>query len=176
MKGRRRVPLAEGETLAVELRRHGHTLVLPVLVLLLAAAVGPFLAGTVPDSEARPTLRVIIAATGAVLVLRWSIWPFLAWYARSVLLTTRRLIIREGVLARRGQDVPLDAITDASYTRTLLQRMLGCGRLSIAVGGRPGAVVLDDVPLVAEVRSALAGLAADARRSAAVERPANRYV
>lgn len=161
----RRVQFAEGETLALELRGHWYTLTAPVLVLLLTCGVGSFLAATVPDSDARATLRVIIAVTGTALVLRWSVWPFLVWYAHSFLLTTRRLVVREGVMARRGHDVALDGITDASYTRSLLQRMVGCGRLSISVGGRPGVVVLDDVPLVAEVREALAALAADARRA-----------
>jgi uncharacterized membrane protein YdbT with pleckstrin-like domain len=161
-----RVLLAEGERLAVELRSHWYTLVGPALVLVATSGLGSYLAATVPESDARATLRWIIGATCAGIVLRWSVWPFLVWYANSYLLTTRRLIIREGVLARRGHDIPLARITDASFTRSLLQRILGCGRLTISTAGQRGSVVIDDVPLVEEVQRAIQGLVSGAPRPA----------
>ena len=165
MKGGR-VLLADGERLALELRSHWYTLIGPALVLVTTSGTGSFLAATVPDSDAQTTLRWIIAATCAALVLRWSVWPFLVWYANSYLLTTRRLIIREGVMARRGHDIPLARITDASFTRSLLQRMLGCGRLTINTAGQRGSVVIDDVPLVEDVQRAIQSLVSGAPRPA----------
>lgn len=163
MKGGR-VLLAEGERLALELRSHWYTLIGPALVLVATSGIGSYLAATVPASDARVTLRWIIGTTCGAIVLRWSVWPFLVWYANSYLLTTRRLIIREGVMAKRGHDIPLVRITDVSYTRTLLQRMLGCGRLTISTAGQRGAVVIDDVPLIEDVQKAIQGLVAGAPR------------
>jgi membrane protein YdbS with pleckstrin-like domain len=157
-----RVLLADGERLAIELRSHWYRLLGPVLVLFVTTGAASYLAATVPESEARPTLRWIIAGTAAVIVLRWSVWPYLVWYAHSYLLTTRRFIIREGVLARRGHDIPLGRIVEASFSRTLLQRMLGCGRLEIQTAGQRGLVVIDDVPLVEDVQRAIYGLVAAA--------------
>jgi uncharacterized membrane protein YdbT with pleckstrin-like domain len=170
-----RVLLAEGERLVLELRSHWYRLIGPALVLVATSGTGSFLAATVPESDARVTLRWIIGATCAALVLRWSVWPFLVWYANSYMLTTRRLIIREGVMARRGHDIPLVRITDASFTRTLLQRMLGCGRLTISTSGstagQRGNVVIDDVPLIEDVQRAIQGLVSGAPRPVAADPP-----
>lgn len=159
-----RVLLAEGERLAIEVRRHWYRLVGPVLVLLATTGAASYLAATLPEAEVRPTLRWIIAGTAAAVVLRWSVWPYLVWYANSYVLTTRRLIVREGVLARRGHDIALGRIIEASFSRTLLQRMLGCGRLVISTAGQRGTVVIDDVPMVEEVQAVLHSLVETAPR------------
>lgn len=166
-----RVLLVEGERMALEVRRHWYRLVLPVLVLLVTTAGASYLAATLPDSDVRPTLRWIVAGTAAAVVLRWSVWPYLVWYADSYLLTTRRLIIREGVLARRGHDIPLGRIVEVSFSRTLPQRVLGCGRLVITTAGQRGTVVIDDVPLVEEVQGAIHGLVEAAPRPAPASAP-----
>lgn len=162
-----RLPLLEGERPAFEVRAHIYTLAGSVFVLILTSGVAAFLAATVPDSDARPTLRLIIAGTAVALVLRWSIWPFLGWYSRSYLVTDRRVIVREGVFSRRGHDVPLSRLVSASYTRTVLQRMFGCGRLTLTTAGS-GDLVVEDVPMVVEVQRVLAALTAAA---IAVESP-----
>lgn len=152
-----RLPLIEGERPAFELRGHIYTLAGAAFVLILTSGVAAFLAATVPDSDARVTLRLIIAGTALALVLRWSLWPFLGWFSRSYLVTDRRVIVREGVLSRRGHDVPLTRVVGASYTRTVLQRMFGCGRLTLATAGS-GDLVIDDVPRVVEVQRVLTAL------------------
>lgn len=156
MRGRERIALLEGEHRVFELRAHAYTLVWPAFILVFTAGIGAFLAGTVPDSGARTTLRLIIAATAAAIMLRWSVWPFLTWYGRSYVLTDRRLIVRDGVMSRRGVDIPLARVIGSSTTRTVLQRMLRCGRLTISTSGQYGEVIVDDAPMVAEVQRAIA--------------------
>lgn len=155
---RERLPLLEGERLAFELRAHWYTLAAPAFVLILTSGVGSFLAATVPDSDARTTLRVIIAATATAIAARWSVWPFLTWYGNSYVLTDRRLLLREGVLARRGHDIALHRVAGASATRTLLQRMVGCGRLAVSTAGQHGEIVIEDAPMVTEVQRVLAAM------------------
>ena len=82
MGRRERIPLLEGEGLVFELREHWFQLVWPAFILIVTTGIGTFLAGTVPDSGARTTLRLIITATTAAIILRWSVWPFLSWYGR----------------------------------------------------------------------------------------------
>lgn len=155
MTGRERIALLEGESRVFEVRAHAYTLVWPAFLLIFTVGIGAFLAGTVPDSDARTTLRLIIAATAGAIVLRWSVWPFLTWYGRSYVLTDRRLIVRDGVLSRRGLDIPLARVIGSSATRTVLQRIFRCGRLTISTAGQYGEVVIDDAPMVAEVQRVL---------------------
>jgi uncharacterized membrane protein YdbT with pleckstrin-like domain len=163
---RERIPLLEGEGLVFELREHWSQLVWPAFILVVTTGIGTFLAGTVPDSGARTTLRLIIAATSGAIILRWSVWPFLSWYGRSWVLTTRRLIVREGVLSRKGLDIPLARVITSSFSRTLLQRMMRSGRLTIATAGQYGDLTIDNAPMVAEVQKVITAAVANSTQPA----------
>lgn len=161
IRRRERIPLLEGEGLVFELREHWYTLIWPAVLLVATTGIGAFLAGTVPDSGARTTLRLIITATAAAIVLRWSVWPFLSWYGNSWVLTTRRLIVRHGVLSRKGLDVPLARVIGTSATRTLLQRIFRSGRLTISTAGQHGDLVVHNTPMLAEVQKVIAAAVAN---------------
>lgn len=161
IRKRERIPLLEGEGLVFELREHWFTLIWPAVLLVVTTGIGAFLAGTVPDSDARTTLRLIITATAAAIVLRWSVWPFLSWYGNSWVLTTRRLIVRHGVLSRKGVDVPLARVIGTSATRTLLQRMFRSGRLTISTAGQHGDLVVHNTPMLGEVQKVIAAAVAN---------------
>lgn len=158
---RERIPLLEGEGLVFELREHWFTLVWPAVLLVATTGIAAFLAGTVPDSGARTTLRLIITATAAAIILRWSVWPFLSWYGQSWVLTTRRLIVRQGVLSRKGLDVPLARVIGTSATRTVLQRLFRSGRLTISTAGQHGDLVVHNTPMLADVQKVLAAAVAN---------------
>ena len=160
IRRRERIPLLEGEGLVFELREHWFTLVWPAVLLVATTGIAAFLAGTVPDSGARSTLRLIIAATAGAIILRWSVWPFLSWYSRSWVLTTRRLMVRHGVLSRRGLDVPLARVIGTSATRTVLQRIFRSGRLTISTAGH-GDLVVHNTPMLAEVQKVVAAAVAN---------------
>jgi len=144
--------LSEGEQLVCELHAHGKALIGPALVLVGGCSAASFLAATIPAGSAQLPLRLIIAAVALGAVLRWAVWPFLRWYTTTYVLTTRRLVMRKGVLARQGHDLPLWRVTDVSFTRTLGQRLLGCGTLVIETAGGQEPLVVADLPLVEQVQ------------------------
>ena len=45
----------------------------------------------------------------------WSLKPFLDWLTATYTITTKRLITREGLISRRGHDIPLLRISDVAY-------------------------------------------------------------
>ncbi|MGQ0465611.1 MAG: PH domain-containing protein [Sporichthyaceae bacterium] len=179
-----RPALLEGEQLVVVLRRAWYTLVPAAVVLLLCAGLGAYGAGSVPTDVPgmggpRHALRWIVAGTAAAVALRWAIWPFLVWYSRSLRITTARLILCDGIFARRGTEIPLGRVTEVAVERAGVGRLLGGGRLRVVfaggyaadlfpVHGAPGqgAVSLDDVPAVATVHRLLQHLVATAPRIA----------
>ncbi|MGQ0842587.1 MAG: PH domain-containing protein [Sporichthyaceae bacterium] len=181
---RGRPVLLEGEHLAVVLRRAWYTLIAPTVVLLLCAGLGGYAAGRIPAGDAagggpQAALRWIVGGTAVAVALRWSVWPFLIWYSRSLRITTARVVLCDGVFARRGTEVPLGRITEVGSRRTGLRRVLGGGRLTISfaggyaadlfpVPGAPGrgSVCLDDVPAVAVVHRYLEELVAATPRIA----------
>ena len=73
-------------------------------------------------------------------------------------ITTRRLLMRRGILNTTGHDMPLNRISEVSYTRSLADRMLGCGTLQVATAAEEGTIALVDVPDVEHVHSELTEL------------------
>lgn len=145
--------LGEGEEVVLAMRPHWKEMVLPVLVLLVVAPAATFLATIVPESGAQPWLRLAIVVLAALVVLRWTLWPFVKWLTTAYVVTDRRLITRVGVVARLGRDMPLSRVNDVTFEHSgLVDRVLRCGTLVVESAGERGQLVLRDVPRVEEVQ------------------------
>ena len=145
--------LADDETVVMALRPHWKEMVGPVLVLLVTCPVATYLATIAPDGGAQKWLRLAIVVVAALIVLRFTVWPFLKWLTTSYIVTDRRIITRVGVVARTGRDMPISRVNDVTFSHSgLLERILGCGTLVVESAGERGQLVLRDVPHVEEVQ------------------------
>ena len=138
--------LADDEEVVLDLHPHWKRLLLPSLLLPVVVGLATYLVFLVPSGSARTPLRWAIVAVAVLVVLRFCVWPWVTWQTTSYVLTTRRVVIRRGVLARSGRDIPLTRINDVSFQHSLLDRMLRCGTLTIESAGERGQVVLPEVP------------------------------
>lgn len=126
--------LAEGETVLWHRRRHwsaagGAMVVLPAASLL--AGVG---AGLIEQYLAVRWQTIGIGAVAAVYVLVVSIWvvlPWLRWRGTQVALTDRRVLLREGIVDRRGAEIALWEIVSVQTHRSWRQRLSGSGTVVI---------------------------------------------
>lgn len=148
--------LNPGENVVFSTRTHVKALFVPALVLLLVAGIGGYLSSFVDDNE--KVWLSIIWGVAAVVVLIYSVWPFLGWLTATYTVTDRRLITRKGVITRTGHDIPLSRISDVSYEKHLLDRVLGCGTLVISDASEQGRVPLTDVPRVEQRQLMIADL------------------
>ena len=96
------------------------------------------------------------------VVIWWVVIPFLRWLTSTYVFTDRRLITREGLLTRRGHDIPLTRISDIAYEKGVVDRIFGCGTLIISDASETGRVELHDIPRVEEVQLVLNDLVHDA--------------
>ncbi|GAB3992404.1 PH domain-containing protein [Nocardioides marmoraquaticus] len=142
--------LNDGESVVVSTRTHVKALLLPALTLVVVAGLAGFLL-TLPSGEQAGLWRAVVAVVAVVLVLWRCAWPFVLWLTTTYTFTDRRLITREGVLTRRGHDISLSRISDISYEKDLLDRVLGCGTLVVSDAGDL-ALELHDIPRVEEVQ------------------------
>ena len=125
--------LNEGESVVFSTRTHAKALALPVLILVVVVALAGWITALTDG------LWVKVAwVVAAVLVVVFVAWPFLNWLASTYTVTTRRLITRHGVFTRTGHDIPLNRISDVSYERGIVDRMLGCGTLVISDASERG--------------------------------------
>ena len=79
----------------------------------------------------------------------------LLWRTTAYEVTTKRMRLRDGILTRNGRDIPLSRITDVSFRKSLLDRLLGCGTLVVESAGEHAEIVLRQVPHVERVSATL---------------------
>ena len=140
--------LAEDEDVVLDLHPHWKQLFIPLLLLPVVCGVASYVAFILPDDSARTALRWVIAVVAALILLRFSLWPYLRWQTTHYVLTNRRVVIRQGVFGRSGRDIPLTRVNDVSFRHSLFERVLRCGTLTIESAGEHGQVVLPEVPQV----------------------------
>ncbi|HVT71444.1 MAG TPA: PH domain-containing protein [Trebonia sp.] len=156
--------LAVGEQPVAILHPHWKVLVRPVFLTLLVVA--GLVAGEVliPAGSAARAERLVLAGVAVVLLLWWLAYPLLRWRTTVYELTTKRMRLRDGILTRRGRDIPLSRITDVSFRKGLLDRILGCGTLVVESAGEHGELALTEIPDVERVSSLLFQLVEEERQ------------
>jgi len=144
--------LSEGEHVIVSTRTHWKALVFPAIVLIVTCGLATFLLAIRPDGSTGDVLLWVVLAIAAAIIVWFTVRPWLYWITASYTVTNRRLINRSGIITRTGRDIPLYRINDVSYERDLIDRVLGCGTLVIAVASEEGRSVLPDVPRVEQLQ------------------------
>ncbi len=168
--------LSVDEEVELDLHPHWKALVRPVIVLLVVVPLASFTAARVPAGGAQTALRLIVLVVALGLLLALTLMPFLRWVTTHYVVTDRRLIIRRGIIARTGRDMPLTRINDISFSHTVIERVLGCGTLVVESAGERGQLTLDDVPGVESVQRRLYEVAAEAADSDDRDYPDDRDV
>ena len=123
--------LTEGEHLVLQLHPHWKTLLRPVLVLVVVVAAALALLILLSSHRDTGIARLAIGVAAVVAIVAWFVVPLLRWRTTTYELTSRRLRLRRGILARSGRDFPLIRISDVSFSHGLIDRLLGCGRLVV---------------------------------------------
>jgi len=155
--------LAVGEESVQVLHPHWKTLVRPVAVAFVVVAVALVGEVLIPAGKAAAIERLVLAVVAIVLLMWWLTLPLLRWRTTVYELTTRRMRLRDGIIARNGRDIPLSRITDVSFRKGLLDRMLGCGTLIVESAGEHGEIMLTEIPHVEHVQSTLFQLVEEER-------------
>lgn len=140
--------LADDEDVVLDLHSHWKELIVPILLVPVVCGVASYVAFILPDDSARTPLRYAIAVVAILLLAKFSLWPYVKWQTTRYVLTTRRIVIRQGVFGRSGRDIPLTRVNDVSFRHSFIERLLRCGTLTIESAGEHGQVVLPEVPTV----------------------------
>ncbi len=146
--------LVPGERIVMHKHPHWKMLVTPVVVLLLVVGIGTYLAALASTQTWAPWAWLALGVVGVGLVGRFTVWRVLRWRTTHFVVTTRRVLIREGVLSRNGMDIPMSRINSVQFRHTIVERMFGSGTLVIeSASDEP--LEFDDVPDVERVHALL---------------------
>ena len=146
--------LGEDEYVVVHKHPHWKMLVFPVLVFLVVVCGGSYLAALVATMSLHLVAWIALAIVGGILVIWLTLAPLLRWRTTHFVITTHRLMVREGVFTRTGIDIPMSRINSVRFRHGIADRVLGCGTLVVeSASDEP--LEFDDIPRVEKVHTLL---------------------
>lgn len=136
MSGRIDDHLLRSEQILVLTRRHAVVAMVPIaLALAVLVAVGAL---TARMSTTSPLVDILwwIALIG----IGYAIWQFFDWRTHIFVVTDRRVMLFSGFITRRVGMMPLVKVTDMTYQRTPVGRLLGYGDFIMESAGQDQAL------------------------------------
>ena len=146
--------LSAGETVVFEMSPHWRALLIPGVSLLAVLVALFFLLRllTATFSDFLGDLGTWAAwLVGLFVVVVWVIRPILYWLTTQYVFTNRRIIVRSGLIARHGRDMPLSKVNNVSFDITPGGRILNYGTLTID-SASDEALISNDVPDVEHIQ------------------------
>jgi membrane protein YdbS with pleckstrin-like domain len=143
--------LIEGEELILDLRPHWIALFWPV-VATIAILVGMIWAYQATDVD---WLDIAVGLIGLVLLVIYPVRKFVWWFTSNFAVTSDRVIHREGFIAKRSMEIPLEAINDVRFEQGIIDRMVGAGSLIISSASEFGRNEFEDIRHPEEVQKTI---------------------
>ena len=138
--------LAEGERVVLATHRHPTVLLPPLLTALAVVAGASFLGTLVSPGEGGDPVDLALGLVAMFFTARL-LWRIVQWGAERIVLTDQRMVEISGVFTRRVASMPLERMTDMTYRRTLLGRVLGYGEFLVETAGQVQALTrIDHLP------------------------------
>jgi uncharacterized membrane protein YdbT with pleckstrin-like domain len=144
--------LNEGEQVVLDLRPHWSFLIGPVLGAIGVLVVAVAILVAFPSAPGVVIVAVLVFLAGAMI---WLAGRYARWASTSFVLTDSRVVYRTGVLSRHGREIPLDRLNDITVHQTILERLVGSGRLFVESAGQMGEEAFIGVPHCVAVQKAI---------------------
>jgi uncharacterized membrane protein YdbT with pleckstrin-like domain len=146
--------LVAGETIIMHRHPHWKMMVVPVVVLLVVVGLGSYLAALIGAQSWGLWGRVAVLVIALGLVVRFTLVPLIRWRTTHFVITNRRVLVREGLITRRGMDIPMRRITGVQFRQSLFERLFGVGTL-VMESASDDPLEFADVPGIEEVHGLL---------------------
>ena len=131
--------LIPDEQLVLDLRPHPIALVMPTLVPIVGFVAASWL--TAKTDVADWVWWVLFL----ILLVLYPVPKLIAWLTSNFAVTSDRVIHRQGFIAKRSMEIPLEAINDVRFEQGILDRMVGAGTLVISSASEFGRNTFDDI-------------------------------
>ena len=146
--------LTAEEEVVLHLHPHAKAAVRPIVVLLVALAAVIVVWVMLPPTTGGLIGVLVVAAIALFVGVTRGVWPLLVWRTTHYVFTDERILLQDGVVARERRDLPLNRVNDHLMSQSLVERVLGCGTLTIdSIGDQ--VAVLAAVPRVQRVQTVL---------------------
>jgi len=128
----------------ITVRKHPAVLLAPVAWAVIGLIVAAVLSDTLLRHQSG--LTWIIWAIWGLVFLRF-LWAALNWAVDYFVVTSHRFILTSGLFSRKVAMMPLAKVTDMTFQRSFLGRMLGYGTFILESAGQDQALsTVDHIP------------------------------
>jgi uncharacterized membrane protein YdbT with pleckstrin-like domain len=127
----------------VSLDLHPHWMYFAEPVATLVGVIIVIVAGSIVFDPPQFVQLIFVVALVAAAV--WLGIRYLKWSTTNFVITSDRLIFREGVLAKRGIEIPLERVNNVNFRQSIFERITGAGDLLIESAGADGAQHFTDI-------------------------------
>jgi membrane protein YdbS with pleckstrin-like domain len=131
--------LIPDEQLVLDLRPHPISLVMPTLVTIVGFVAASWLTAKTDVADWAWWVLFVI------LLVLYPLPKLIAWLTSNFAVTSDRVIHRQGFIAKRSMEIPLEAINDVRFEQGILDRMVGAGTLVISSASEFGRNTFDDI-------------------------------
>lgn len=133
--------LTDDEEIVREFHPHWRVLLMAGLWVVVGLAV--IVIGTMASSG---TAHWVWIGLGVLAILGFAVPRVVSWRFRLYVLTTERIVVRDGVISRGSIEIPLENINNVLFNQTVVERLLGYGDVLIESAGSQGQSRLEDIP------------------------------
>ncbi len=140
----------------ITVRKHPAVLLRPISVTLLGLVIAAVISTTVARHNADVVGFVWIVWAVLLVWLAYKVW---VWSQDYFIVTSRRMLLATGVITRKVAMMPLVKVTDMSFQRSSLGRLLGYGEFILESAGQDQALrVVDYLPYPEQLYLEVCGL------------------
>lgn len=138
--------LAKSEKVERSIHPHWITVVGPLLLALVLIAGGIAIAAATPNDSTGNGIQWVSVGVLLLIAIPLVLVPFLRWRTTHYVVTSHRVMVRRGILAKSGKDITLSKITDVSFEQSVLDRIINSGSLRIESAGDSPDELLRNIP------------------------------
>ena len=136
--------LNANETIALDLQPHWWYFAGPAAALAISIVVG--LVGRIQLGRGNPrTFLEYVSLAAIIISALWLAQRFAKWKTTNFVITSDRVIFRQGLIAKSGIEIPLGRVNNVNFNQTVFERLIGAGDLLIESGGEDGQQRFSDI-------------------------------
>jgi uncharacterized membrane protein YdbT with pleckstrin-like domain len=144
------------ERQVITVHQHPAVLIRPIFEVLVGLAIAGWLTNSVAHGNG--TVILIIWILWVLVLLRLAVKVY-EWSETYFVVTSQRMLLQTGLVTRKVNMMPLSKVTDMSFRRSSLGRILGYGEFILESAGQDQALrVVDHLPYPEQLYLEVCGL------------------
>jgi uncharacterized membrane protein YdbT with pleckstrin-like domain len=125
------------ERQVITVHQHPALLIRPIFEVLIGLAIAGWLSNSVANGNSTAILVIWVLWGLVVLRLVIKVWE---WVETYFVVTSQRFLLASGIVTRKVNMMPLAKVTDMSFQRSAMGRLLGYGEFILESAGQDQAL------------------------------------